>query len=223
MTMFRRFPRNSPAWCRRLLLPLLVLSLVACARTVTVALPPQVELAAYPTIGLIDFAAEPNELGAAATQKFIGNLHAAQPGLRFLELGNRRDLLREVGCAELDYRAIRAIGEKYRVAAVLTGTVELSEARPDVTVAANLASISAKAKVDGRMSAKLWETTSGATAWSNSSWGSWPVAGITLSKGRIVDGGFRHPQEQQDQILMALVKALNGEFWPRYERRRVAE
>jgi len=197
-----------------------VLLLVACARTVTVALPPQVELAPYPTIGVIEFAAEPGELGAAATQKFIGNLHAAQPGLRFLELGRRRELLREVGGADLDYRAIRAIGEKYRVAAVMTGTVELSEVRPDLTVAANLASISAKAKVDGRMSAKLWETTSGATAWSNSSWGVGPWRALLSAKAgwskaasaipRSSRTRFSWPWSRPQRRILAALRAAEG-------------
>ena len=203
------------------------LALAACAaRMVTVAIPPRVELTTYPSIGVIEFVSpQPGPLGADATRKFIANVHGAQPGVRILELGSQAKVLQEVGQSELDFRAIRAVGEKYRVAAVLTGTIELSEPRPDVSISTSLSSISAnaKAKVEGRMSAKLWETASGASTWSNSSWGNWTVGGISLSSDGNISGGYHYPKEKQDQILMSLIKALNGDFWPTYEKRRVEQ
>ncbi|KAF0215512.1 MAG: hypothetical protein FD174_4106 [Geobacteraceae bacterium] len=201
------------------------LALAACAaRMVTVAVPPRVELTSYPSIGVIEFVStQPGTLGTDATREFIANLHGAQPGVRILELSSQAKVLQEVGHSELDFRAIRAIGEKYRVAAVLTGTIELSEPRPDVNISTSLSSISAKAKVDGRMSAKLWETDSGASTWSNSSWGNWTVGGISLSSDGDVRAGYHYPKEKQDQILMSLIKALNGDFWPTYEKRKIEE
>lgn len=206
------------------LLLLLTMALFGCTRTVTVTVPPRVDLNAYPAIGVLGFTAQPaGELGEDATQKFLGNLQAAQPGVRLLELGSVEQVLAAVGHQELDFQAIRAIGRKYEVAAVLTGTVELSDIRPDIRLSPNLTAATAQAKVDGKMSSKLWETASGATVWTNSSWGSWQVAGITLSNGGATNVGYRHPKEKHDQILMALVRALNGEFWPTYEKRRIQD
>jgi hypothetical protein len=178
----------------------------------------------YSSIGVIEFVSpQSGPIGADATRKFIANLHGAQPGIRILELGSLAKVLQEVGHTELDFRAIRAIGEKYGVAAVLTGTIELSEPRTNVNISTSLSSISAKAKVDGRMSATLLETDSGASSWSNSSWGNWTVGGISLSSDGNVNAGYHYPQEKQDQILTALINALNGDFWSTYERRRVEE
>jgi hypothetical protein len=211
----------------RLSLPGLVLAALAltgCAETVTVTVPPRVELGAFPMVGLLEFSAKPpGELGAAASQKLLANLHAAQPGLRVLELGSRERVLQEVGRAELDAAAVQAIGRRYGVEALLWGTVELSEPRPDLSVAPDLKAVSAQAKIDGRMSAKLWETGSGATVWANSSWGSWRVAGMSLSGRGVGGASFSHPGEQRDNILLELVKALNGDFWPTYERRKVED
>jgi hypothetical protein len=210
---------------RSLRLPLLLVAgliLMACARTVTVTVPPRVDLDTLPTIGVIDFAAQPpGELTQEATQKFLGNLQAAQPGVRLLELGSREQVLREVGHTELDFQAIRAIGAHYGVAAVLSGTVELSEPRPDLKISPNLTSVTAQAKIDGKMSAKLWETAGGATVWTNSSWGNWAVGGVSIANGGAASAGFRHPREKRNEVLMALIKALNGDFWPTYEKRRV--
>lgn len=212
--------------CRPLHLLALVtaaLALTACsAKTITVTVPPRVNLTDYPAIGVIEFVATPaGTLGADATRKFIANLHGAQPGVRILELGSQEQVLQEVGRKELDFRAIRAIGEKYGVKAVLAGTVELAEPRPDLNLSTSLTAVAAKAKVDGKMSAKIWETESGASTWSNSSWGSWTVGGVSLGSNGRVSGGYHYPPEKRDQILMSLIEALNGEFWPTREKRRV--
>lgn len=209
---------------RQLLLILATLVLVAgCAETITVTIPPRVDLKAYPVIGVIDLSGQPTELGANATQKLLANITSAQPGLKLLELGNRTQLLKEVGRRDLDLQAIKALGQKYGVSAILSGTVELSAPRSDLSIGTNLSSISAQSKIDGKMSAKLWETASGATAWSNSSWGSWKVSGVSLSQGGAINVVSRTPQAERDKILMDLVRALDGEFWPTYERRKVKD
>jgi len=59
-----------------------------------------------------------------------------------------------------------------------------------------------EAKVDGRMTAKLWETASGATVWSNSSWGTWTIGGVSFdSKGR-VSAGYSYPMENKGKYLL---------------------
>jgi hypothetical protein len=208
---------------RIFLLPTLLLLLAGCGRTVTVKLPPRVDLHAFGTIGVVEFTTPvPSPLGAEATQKFIADLQAAQPGVRILELGPRAKVLREIGRPEFDHQAVRALGRQYGVEAVFTGTVEFSPLRPDIDFGRNLTDLKARIKLDGRMSAKLWETSSGASLWSNSSWGNWSVAGLSLTEAGPSHLDYRPPQEQQDRILTALVEALNrGSFWPRYEKRRV--
>jgi hypothetical protein len=215
----RRARLNSP-----LLLLATALTLCGCAKTITVTVPPRVDLRAFPTIGLIEFDAQPpGELGADATQKFLGNLQAAQPGVRVLELGSRDKVLREVGRADLDSLAIRAIGEKYGVGTVMSGSVELSEIQPDIKLSSNLSALRAQGKIGGKMSGKLWDSANGATIWTNSSWGSWPVAKISVTEWGGGSFSYRNPSEKRDQILMSLVRALNGDFWSTYETRNVKE
>jgi hypothetical protein len=210
---------NSP-----LLLLATALTLCGCAKTITVTVPPRVDLKAFPTIGLIEFDAQPpGELGPDATQMFLGNLQAAQPGVRVLELGSRDKVLHEVGMVDLDPLAIRAIGEKYGVAAVLSGSVELSEVQPGIKLSSDLSALKAEAKIGGKMSGKLWDSANGATIWTNSSWGSWPVARMSLTEGGAGSFSYRNPSEKRNQILMSLIKALNGDFWSTYETRKVKE
>ncbi len=210
---------NSP-----LLLLATALTFCGCAKTFTVTVPPRVDLKAFPTIGLIEFDAQPpGELGPDATQMFLGNLQAAQPGVRVLELGSRDKVLREVGMADLESLAIRAIGEKYGVAAVLSGSVELSEVQADAKLSSDLSAITARAKIGGKMSGKLWDSANGATIWTNSSWGSWPVAKISLTEEGAGSFSYRNLSERRNQILMSLITALNGDFWSTYETRKVEE
>jgi hypothetical protein len=215
----RRAGLSSP-----LLLLATALTLCGCAKTITVTVPPRVDLKAFSTIGLIEFDAQPpGELGPDATQKFLGNLQAAQPGVRVLELGSRDKVLYEVGMTDLDSLAVRAIGEKYGVEAVLSGSVELSEIQPDVRISSDLSALTAQVKIGGKMSGKLWESANGATIWTNSSWGSWSVAKINLAEGGTGSFSYRNPSEKRNQILMSLVRALNGDFWSTYETRKVEE
>lgn len=209
-----------------LILGTAALTICSCSHSIIVTIPPVVELADYEVIGLIEFSSESaGQLGIEATRKFIDNLHGAQPGVRILEIGNQKDILNKLGYDRLDFQSIKAIGDHYGVAAVVTGTVELSEPKPDAKAATDLSVLLAgiEAKVDGRMTAKLWETASGATVWSNSSWGTWTIGGVSFdSKGR-VSAGYSYPMEKQREILTALVRALNGDFWPTYEKHKVKE
>lgn len=207
-------------------IPLAALTIFCCARTVTISIPPVVELSNYQNIGLVEFVSQPeDQLGKEATRKFIENLHAAQPGIPIVEIGSQVNVLTKIGYDKLDFRSIRAIGDHFGVKAVITGTVELSEPQPDFKIAADQKVLAAKvtAKVEGRMIAKLWETASGATTWNNSAWGSWTVGGISFDSNGRVSAGYKHLKEKKDQILTALVRALNGDFWPSYEKRKVTK
>ena len=202
------------------------LAILCCAHTAMVTIPPVVDLSSYGAVGLVDFVSQsPGQLGKDATRKFINNLHAAQPGMRILEIGGQADILRELGYDKLDFQSIKAIGKHFGVAAVVTGTVELSQPQPDISASTYLKGLTAavKAKVKGSMSAELRETASGATTWSNSSSGTWTVGGLSLDSNGGISAGYSYPKEKQDEILVELVRALNGDFWPSYEKRNIRE
>jgi hypothetical protein len=211
-----------PLFAAALIFFISFLTLAACSsKTVTETVPPRVDLKVFPVIGLVGFVGTPENLGQDSTQKFMSRMQASQAGLRLLELGSLEQVLGAVGHNALDHQAIKAIGRKYEVTAVFTGTVSFSEVRPDIKVSPSLTSISAQAKIDGRMSSKLWDTTNGATIWTNSSWGSWSVAGVSLTSMGASGVTLSTPAEQRDRILMELIRALDRDFWPTYVKRRV--
>src|ERR671938_1865899 len=91
----------------------------ACAHTVLVPVPPRVDLQGYGTLGIVDFNSNSERaISARATRQFQEQVQAAQPGTRFVELGERQQLLAAVGARQLDALSLRKIGEKYGVSAV---------------------------------------------------------------------------------------------------------
>src|SRR4051812_30462080 len=91
-------PAEGPAMKLRPLLGSLIgLFLVAgCAsntRTVRVAVPPRMDLAAYPMVGLVTFTSNARgELDRLTTQRFMQAVQEAQPGTRVVELGSEQQV-----------------------------------------------------------------------------------------------------------------------------------
>ena len=134
---------------RAILSPILAAALLlalGCASSVQ--MPPRVDLGQWDLIGIVDFGGDDDpELASRATGQFVQMLQAAQPGARILELGPEKRILSEVGHEELDFEAMRALGERYEVDAVFTGGLELSNVKPDVRFGESLTSVRAAANV----------------------------------------------------------------------------
>ncbi|NNG46655.1 MAG: hypothetical protein HKM86_06005, partial [Deltaproteobacteria bacterium] len=124
----------------------LVVSLLVlgCAHTVVVEIPPKIDLQPYKKIGIVEFASNSREdLNRIATQKFMGSIQNAQPQVRFLELGPEDQLVKKLGRNTLDIEAIKAIEEKYGVSSVFTGSFEISNVKPKVSIETDLSSLQA--------------------------------------------------------------------------------
>lgn len=200
-----------------------LLLISGCANTVTVEIPPRVALNEWPVIGVIRFNADQhNELAPAATQKFIMHLQNAQPGVRVLELGSKAELLQAMQRSELNPETIKAIGKQYGVQAVFSGRLQVTEGKPDVKFSPDLSSASASASINGSLDAKLQETSTGASVWSNGAHGKWSIGGVTLSSGMgLSNVGYTDPQEKYEEMLRDLAKVATNDFRPTYERRKV--
>src|SRR5512146_172649 len=172
------------------------LSALGCAHTVVVEIPPKIDLQPYKTIGIVEFTSNADEnLNRIATQKFMGFIQDAQPQVRFLELGPEAPLLDKLGRNSLDIEAIKAIGEKYGVSSIFTGSFEISDMKPNVSIGTDLSSLRASAVVNISMISKHWDTASGATIWSHSRQGDWKVAAIH-SNSKDISFSMNHPEDQ---------------------------
>lgn len=192
----------------------------ACSHTVVVEIPPKIDLQPYRTVGIVEFTSNSRgNLGRIATQKFMGCIQNAQPQVRFLELGPEDRLLEKIGRNSLDIEALRVIGENYGVSSIFTGHFEISNPAPQISIGTDLSAIRASAVVNISMVSKHWETTSGATIWTNSRQRQWKVAGFQ-SNARDISFNMNNSDDQYVRYLEELAFAVTDSFRPHYERRQ---
>jgi hypothetical protein len=199
-----------------------VLSGCSHTHTVQVLIPPQMDLAPYRIIGVVEFSTngEP-ELGQYLTQNYLQAVQNGQPEVRFLELGNRDLVLSKVSRGQLDYEAVKSIGRIYKVDAVMFGQLNLSEPKPNIRVSSTWQSVNAGASVEAALITKLWESDSGVVRWTNSSQGRDTIARLSASTGGNFHFGAKDPEETYGRLVSQLVYANTGDFRAHYENRRV--
>lgn len=202
-----------------------LLSLTAlwgCSHTVTVQVPPRVDLQSYGTLGLLDFASNSNgSINAQTTREFESHVHAAQPGTRIVELGSRDALLAAVGSRQLDAQALRKIGEKYGVDAIFVGSVSYSEPRTEVKVT-DIAKLEGGVRVElrGDINGKLIETRTGASVWSSSAWARRQLGSMSVSAEQGVNGAMRSASNPREEMVPSLVYHLTEDFRPTSVRQK---
>jgi len=147
--------------------------------------PPRLDLAELYRVGLITFTMENarGELNVVATERFAGEVFAAQSGVEVLELGTVDEVLAELGQERLGPRAARAIGEEYEVAAFFVGQVRASNVKPRASL---VGFPSLEAVVDVQMTVRLISAESGAAMWSNSARATETVGGLSLIGDEVV-------------------------------------
>ena len=212
----------------KILFPALLLSaaiLDGCgggARYVTVQVPPEVNLLGYETIGVIEVGSNADgAINRYATERFQSTIQSAQPGTRLVELGSMESVLGAVGARELDADAVRKIGTRYRVAAVFEGQITYTEPKVNLGGITDLMSAQGSATVQmrGEMFAKLLETRTGASIWSNSSWATKQVGGVSVSRDRIA--GSVQSSDPRHEMVGTLVHEVTTGLRPSTARQRV--
>lgn len=194
-----------------------------CSHTVQVPVPPRVDLHAYGTLGLVEFASNASPaIDAQITREFQSHVHAAQPGTRIVELGSRESLLASVGSRQFDALTARRIGEKYGVDAIFLGSLTYSEPKADIKLLTDTSRLEGGVRVEvrGDIDSKLVETRSGASVWSSSAWARRSLGRVNVSAEQGVSGAVRggNPREE---MLPALVYHLTEDFRPTTVRQRV--
>lgn len=199
--------------------------LVGCAQTIVVEIPPRVDLQPFQTIGIVEFSStSPNAtdaLNQLATQKFMSDIQGAQPQVRFLELGSEAHVLRSVGHERLDLEALKAIGKKYGVGSMFTGVYDISDVNPSMSIGGDLRSLNVAASVNISLVSKHWDTTTGATIWTDSRHGQWNVAGFHKEAEMPGSISISNPGDSYGRYLEQLDYAVTDSFRPHYERRTV--
>lgn len=200
-------------------------SLSGCAHYVTVERPPIANAKGYRAVGLIEFTVtEEYHLAPEVTRRFQATVMSSQPGVRILELGKLEDVLKRIGHSTLDPAALAAIGKTYNVDALLTGEMQVSKAKPHVQMNdLRLGRINASVEVKGNLDAKLRETATGVTVWSNGAYGTWQLGGMGVGGGGGLRAGVSDPIRKYDEMLNDLIRVATQDFRPTYVRQRVED
>ena len=195
-------------------------------RTVRVAVPPRVDLAAYPMVGLVTFSSNSKgELDRLSTDKFLEAVQAAQPGTRVVELGSEQQVLASVKRNTWDAATLRAIKETHGVDAVVIGRLDVKKARADVqlSTAAVFKKLSVRQDVDAALTTRLLEANSGATMWTDSSKLTATVSGASFNSRGEGHFGATDPQEAYGEMVQGLVWDVTDAFRVHYVTRRVSK
>jgi len=185
-----------------------------CAKRTLVQVPARVDLHELGTIGIVEFASgSEGKLAAFSTQRFIEALQESQPGVHVLELGK----IPELPGGSVDHAAIRAIGEKYDVDALIVGNLKVEEVRPNVDVVSMVKSMSVSADVDAALTARLFETGRGATVWTRSTRATRTVAHVGMGGGKVVFDA-RDPKGAYGELVDCLVNEVTDDFRVSYVR-----
>jgi hypothetical protein len=183
-----------------------------------IRIPPRIDLSRLGALGIVDFSSPGHEsFGAETTREFLATLQSAQPGTPVLELGDERLLLSELGRPTLDAEALRALGEKRHVDAVIVGALESQRVSPKVAFDAPSTWASASADLEAALRVRILDTRSGATVWSTVSRAKAQIAGLDVTSHGVANVGTSGRDEAQQILVTRLVRNATGDFWERWE------
>jgi hypothetical protein len=224
---FTSIPSEITMKSSRILLFIIALILFAgCSstKTVRVAVPPKVDLKPYPVVGLVSFTCNGNaDVQRLATERFLHDVQSAQPGTRVVELGSESEVLSSVGRQSWDAATLKAIKEKHGVDVVATGRLDMDKAKSKVqfSSASLWKAVSARSDVKVSLSAKLTETASGATMWTDSAWMTTNVANASFNDHGSGTFGASDPNAAYGPMIDQLSCEITDDFRTHYVTKRV--
>jgi hypothetical protein len=192
---------------------------------VRVQVPPRVDLHAYPTVGLVTFSSNGeggSEVQQLSTQRFLEEIQSAQPGTRVVELGPEEAVLASVHRSSWDAQTLHALKESRGLDVIVIGQLDLRKVQPKVqfSTASLWSAVNVRQDVNATLSARLLETNSGATLWTDFSRRTQTLANANVSNhgGSI---GMSDAQAVYGDMIDHLACDITDAFRPHYVTREV--
>ena len=207
-----------------IVVPLLLLG-CSSTQTMRVGVPPRVDLRQYPAVGLVTFSSSgaDAELERLSTQRFLQAVQEAQPGTHVVELGPETQVLASVHGRSWDAATLRAIKEAHGVDANVLGRLDVQKARPNVEFSSSsiFKALDVRADVKASLTARMVETASAATTWTDSSQLTTNVASANMNNRGRGTFGVRDPQDAYAGMVDHLVCDITDAFRVHYVTRTV--
>ncbi len=171
----------------RLYIPMIILSFLAvnsCHHHPRVLVPPEIDLKDFEPLGIIVFQCnKEGKLDKVVTQKFIEAITEDQKMIQIIEMGTQKEVLKKAGEAKFGPEAMKAIGEKYGVKAIIAGDLDISDIHPRVSILPGVSLIDISADVEAELVARMYMAENGATLWTGSGHDERTIGGISFIKG----------------------------------------
>jgi len=211
---------------RSMIVALVALSLggvTSCAHrqaVQTYRVPPRVDLRQLEMIGVVNFdTTADDDLASLATHRFAESARRDQGVVRMVDFGSKGEAMRAVSRSTWDAETLRALGEERGVRTILTGTLTLSDVRPDVRLSSSLRSGSVSGLVDAVLAVELIETETGASIWSGSARATQSVGQIGIRGGKDVVFGANDRDQVYAGLIDTLVEQATRDFHVSWETR----
>ena len=200
---------------------ILLLSAVSCGpKTPPVMIPPRIDLTQHEVLGIVEFSSSAQgELGPLATREFMEAARWDQGMVRIVDLGTEAEALKTVGHRQLDRAAYQALGAEHEIATIITGQLDVSRVKPDISIDAGLKNASVSGEIEVTLSVQMVEASSGASIWNSSAKAKQKVGQITYSGGKDITFDADDPEKAYGQLVDFLVDRVTRDFQATWERR----
>ncbi len=196
-----------------------MLLVAGCGHTHLVTVPPAIELKNHEPLGIIIFSSNAQgKLNKVVTQRVLEAMTEDQKLIRIIELGKQAEVLKEIGLNKWGLEAVKAIGDKYDVKAIITGDIDVSKVKPHVSIGPGVLGVSAD--VEAKLTIRLQETETGATLWSNSASDARQVGEVSLFGGDWLNFDAQDPDRAYGDLADELAYRTTGDFRATYRRVR---
>lgn len=194
-----------------------------------VMIPPRIDLTRYDGVGVVGFGcnAEGN-MDEFLTRRLLITLSSYQKEARIVDLGREEELIQLVQADRLNPEVVQATGQKFNLGAIVTGNLEITEVKPLVKLyrrgerpisgQTQIAGKRASAEIKVWISARLWETTTGATVWRVSERGEEMVDQVSFPSEQKAIFDARDQEKAFGNLINPLVKKVCDDFKIKYRR-----
>lgn len=204
----------------RIVVCLAVVTAIACSGNRTlyrdVRVPPRIDLSEHEIIALIDFdATARGDLGALATRRFADIARRDQGVVRMLAVHPDTD--------RRDPEALRELGARHGARTLLVGTIEVSDVRPNLSLASTLRSGTLTANVDASLTVDLVETETGASLWSASGSATRTIGHVSVFEGDLFSFDAEDPEQAYGPLIDALVSQVTADLRATWVREAIPQ
>ena len=122
-----------------------------------------------------------------------------------------------------DGTTLQGLGKRHGAQTILVGALDISDIRPNLSIANTLRSGSLTANVDATLTVDLVETETGASIWSASARTSRTIGQISMFDGKHFKFDAEDPEQAYGELIDALVGQVTSDFQASWVRRPIAQ